>query len=84
MPAVSVLKMAYSYIFDKKSILTAASYLNGEYGIEGLYVGVPVIIGSSGVEATIELELSNKEKAMFTKSVDDVKAFVRRLDDLKK
>ena len=68
-PASSAIAMAESYLKDKKRVLPCAAYLNGEYGIKGLYVGVPVVIGSKGVEKIIELKLSTSEKKQFNKSV---------------
>jgi len=75
-PASSAIQMAESYIKDKKRVLPCAAFLNGEYGVRGLYVGVPVIIGSGGVERIVEIELNAEEQAMFTKSVDSVKGLV--------
>ena len=65
--------MAESYLKDLKKQLPCASFLNGEYGFKNIYAGVPVIIGSKGVEKIIELELSDKEKNDFKKSVESVK-----------
>ena len=65
--------MAESYIKDLKKQLPCAVYLNGEYGAKDIYAGVPVIIGSSGVEKIIELQLSPEEKENFEKSIDSVK-----------
>ena len=75
-PASSAIQMAESYLKDKKRILPCAAYLNGEYGVKGLYVGVPVVIGASGVEKIIEIELNAAERAMFQKSVDSVNGLV--------
>ena len=72
-PALSAIKMAEAYLKDKKNVLTCAALLNGEYGINGLYAGVPVIIGSGGVEKVIEVELDEKETAAFNVSIDAVK-----------
>ena len=65
--------MAEAYLKDKKNVLTCAALLNGEYGINGLYAGVPVIIGAGGVEKVIEVELDEKETAAFNVSIDAVK-----------
>lgn len=73
-PAASALQMAESYVRDLKRVLPCAAYLNGEYGVKGLYVGVPVVIGSSGVEQIVELELESAERAAFDASVQAVKA----------
>ena len=68
-PASAAIQMAESYLKDKKRVLPCAAYLDGEYGVKGLYVGVPVIIGHGGVEKIIEIELKGDEKANFDKSV---------------
>ena len=69
----SGVEMAESYLKDLKKQLPCAVYLNGEYGTKDLYAGVPVVIGSDGVEKIIELNLSQEEKANFEKSVKAVK-----------
>ena len=68
-PASAAIQMAESYLKDKRRLLPCAAYLNGEYGVKGLYVGVPVIIGHHGVEKIVEIELNAAEKAGFDKSV---------------
>lgn len=75
-PAASAIEMAESYLFDKKKILPCAAWLNGEYGVNGLYVGVPVIIGAGGVEKVVEISLNDEEKKMFNHSVDSVKELI--------
>ena len=72
-PAASGVEMAESYLKDLKKQLPCAAYLNGEYGFKDIYAGVPVIIGKSGVEKIIELDLSKDEKDKFKKSVNSVK-----------
>ncbi len=72
-PASSAIAMAESYLKDNKRILPCAAYLNGEYGVKGLYVGVPVIIGKKGVEKIIELKLNSTEKKQFNNSVKAVR-----------
>ena len=72
-PAASGVEMAESYLKDLKKQLPCAAYLNGEYGTKDLYAGVPVIIGSDGVEKVIEISLSDKEKIDFDKSINAVK-----------
>ena len=72
-PASSGVEMADSYLNNKKKQLPCAAFVNGEYGVKSLYVGVPVIIGSSGVEKVIEIDLSPTEKENFNKSIDSVK-----------
>jgi malate dehydrogenase len=75
-PAASAIAMAESYLLDQKRVLPCAAHLTGQYGVDGLYVGVPVVIGSGGVERIIEIELSPDEKAGFDKSVNAVKELV--------
>ena len=75
-PASSAIAMAESYLKDKKRVLPCAAFLNGEFGIKGLYVGVPVIIGEGGVERIIEIDLNRAERQMFMKSVESVKGLV--------
>jgi malate dehydrogenase len=75
-PAASAIAMAESYLKDKKRVLPCAAYLNGEYGVKGLYVGVPVIIGQGGAERVIEIDLNGAERAMLMKSVESVKGLV--------
>ncbi len=72
-PASSAVQMAESFLKNKKMILPCAAYLNGEYGVKDLYVGVPVIIGNKGVEKIIELKLSSKEKKQFNNSINAVR-----------
>ncbi|MFT6077187.1 MAG: malate dehydrogenase [Myxococcota bacterium] len=75
-PASSAVEMAESYLKDKRKILPVAAKLDGQYGIDGLYIGVPAIIGKNGVEKIVEVKLNNDEKAMLSKSVDAVKKLV--------
>jgi len=72
-PASSAIAMAESYLKDNKRILPCAAYLNGEYGVKGLYVGVPVVIGKKGVEKILELKLNSTEKKQFNNSVKAVR-----------
>ncbi len=72
-PAASGVQMAESYLKNLKKQLPCAAYLNGEYGVKDIYAGVPVIIGSGGVEKIVEIDLSKEEKINFEKSVDSVK-----------
>ncbi len=72
-PAASGVEMAESYLKDLKKQLPCAAYLNGEYGTKGIYAGVPVIIGSNGVEKVVELDLSEEEKNNFEKSINSVR-----------
>ena len=71
-PAASGVEMAESYIKDLKKVLPCAAYLNGEYGVKGLYAGVPVEIGKNGVQKIIEIDLSDDEKIQFKHSVEAV------------
>jgi malate dehydrogenase len=75
-PASSAIAMAESYLKDKRRVLPCAAMLNGEYGVKGLYVGVPVIIGANGVEKVVEIDLNKAEKAMFDKSVAAVRGLI--------
>ncbi|MFC4350209.1 malate dehydrogenase [Fodinicurvata halophila] len=75
-PASSAIEMAESYLKDKKRVLPCAAHLNGEYGVEGLYVGVPVVIGEGGVERIVELQLTEEERQDFAQSVDKVRGLL--------
>jgi malate dehydrogenase len=75
-PAASAIQMAESYLKDKRRVLPCAAMLNGEYGVKGLYVGVPVVIGAGGVERVVEIDLNKAEKAMFDKSVAAVRGLI--------
>ena len=75
-PASSAIAMAESYLKDKKRVLPCAAYLNGEYGVKGMYVGVPVVIGAKGIERIVEVKLDAKERADFRKSVKAVEDLV--------
>ncbi len=79
-PATSAIAMAESYLRDKKRVLPCAALLEGEYGINGFYMGVPVVIGSGGVEKVLKIELTAEEKAMFEKSFQSVK---KTVDEIK-
>jgi malate dehydrogenase len=72
-PATSALEMAESFLKDKKRVLASAAYLTGQYGVNDLYVGVPVVIGAGGVERIVEIELDEASRANFDVSVDAVK-----------
>jgi malate dehydrogenase len=72
-PAASAIEMAESYLKDKKRVLPCAAYLDGQYGVKDMYVGVPVVIGSEGVERIVEIEMDENDKAGFDKSVGAVK-----------
>ena len=75
-PAESAIAMAASYLKDKKRVLPCAVYLNGEYDLKGLYVGVPAVIGAGGAERVIQFPTDEAEKAMFAKSVESVQGLM--------
>lgn len=81
-PAASAIEMAESYLRDKRRVLPCAAYLNGEYGVKGIYVGVPVIIGKGGVEKIVEIQMNADEKSMFDKSVAAVQELVKVTKDI--
>jgi malate dehydrogenase len=83
-PASAAIQMAESYLKDKKRVLPCAAQLNGEYGVKGLYVGVPVVIGAGGVERILEIKLDRSEKAAFNKSVRSVEGLLAAIKTLKK
>ena len=72
-PASSAIEMAEAYLRDKKRVLPCAAYCDGQYGLDGLYVGVPVVLGSDGVERIVEIEMKEPERAMFDHSVQAVR-----------
>jgi malate dehydrogenase len=75
-PASSAIQMAESYLKDKRRVLPCAAFLNGEYGVKGMYVGVPVVIGANGIEKIVEIDLNAAERMMFQKSVESVKGLI--------
>jgi malate dehydrogenase len=75
-PAASAIAMAESYLKDKKRVLPCAAYVDGAYGLNGLYVGVPTVIGETGVERIVEIRLDRNEKAAFGKSVQSVEGLI--------
>ena len=75
-PAASAIAMAESYLKDKKRVLPSAAFLNGEYGVKGTYVGVPVVIGANGAEKVIEISLNSAEQKAFDKSVAAVEGLI--------
>jgi malate dehydrogenase len=78
-PATSAIAMAESYLKDEKRILPCAAWLTGQYGVKDIYVGVPVVIGSKGVEKIIEFDLTPQEQDAFTKSVNGVRSLIAEL-----
>lgn len=81
-PAAAILQMTESILLDKKRILPCAAYLQGEYGVDGLLVGVPVKLGAAGIEQIIEIELDDGEKAQLSGSVEAVQELVDAMDAL--
>src|SRR5690242_7964442 len=75
-PASAAVLMAESHLLDKKRVLPCDAYLDGQYGVKGLYVGVPVVIGAGGVERVVEIALDSAEKALFDKSVSAVRGLI--------
>jgi len=78
-PASSAIAMAESFLKDSKRVLPTCVYLNGEFGVKGLYVGVPVVIGAGGAEKILQLKLNAEEQAMMDKSVAAVRDLVATL-----
>ena len=81
-PAAATAQMVEAVVRDKKRLIPCAAYCDKEYGVGGYYVGVPVILGSAGVEKIVELSLTNEEKAAFQKSVDAVKELVSAMEKM--
>lgn len=81
-PASAAIRMVEAYFFDKKEILPCAAYLEGEYGVQGLYFGVPVMIGEGGVEKVVEIDLNPQEKKAFEVSLTRVKELLQSMDRL--
>jgi malate dehydrogenase len=78
-PALSALEMAEAILLDKKRVLACACLLEGEYGVDGLYVGVPCVLGAGGVEKVLEVELDAEERALFDASVEHVRSLVSQI-----
>lgn len=81
-PASAALQMVESYLFDQKRVFPCAAWLNGEYGFDNIYAGVPVVIGKGGVEKVIELDLNTEEKQHFKGSVQTVEKLINDLKTL--
>jgi len=79
-PAEAAVEMAACYLRDSKRVQPCAAYLDGEYGVTGFFIGVPVVIGAGGVEKVIELDLNAEEQEMFNASVDHVKRLIGELE----
>ncbi len=78
-PAASVVEMVEAILRDRRRILPCAAYLQGEYGITGLYVGVPIVLGNGGMEKVIEISLTDDERAAFNRSADSVRELITKL-----
>ncbi|MEI2469754.1 malate dehydrogenase [Peribacillus frigoritolerans] len=78
-PAASLVEMAEAILKDQRRVLPSIAYLEGEYGFEGIYLGVPTVLGANGIEQIIELDLTEGEKAALSKSVESVKAVMQIL-----
>nr|WP_325251666.1 malate dehydrogenase [Amylibacter sp.] len=81
-PAASAIEMAEAYLKDQKRVLPCAANVDGAYGLNGMYVGVPTVIGAGGIEKVIEIDMNKDEKAMFDKSVDAVKGLVAACQEI--
>lgn len=81
-PAASAIIMAESFLKDKKRVLPCAAYLEGEFGVDGYYVGVPVVIGAEGVERVVEFKLTEDEQSLFDVSVNHVKSLVEQIESM--
>ena len=81
-PASAAIQMTEAYLYDKKQILPCAAYLEGEYGIEDVYFGVPVSIGAGGVERVVDIALSDKEKQEMQVSVSHVQELIAAMDNV--
>jgi len=79
-PAISALEMAEAIVYDKRKILAVSALLDGEYGIEGLFVGVPAMLGKDGIERIIEVDLTAEERAALMLSADGVRATFEEVD----
>jgi malate dehydrogenase len=78
-PAVSAYEMVDAILNDRKRVLPCATFLQGEFGVDGYYVGVPVVLGRGGLERVFEISLTADEQAAFTKSVNAVRELVAAL-----
>lgn len=81
-PALSAIEMAEAYLHDQKRLLPCAAYLEGEYGVNGLFVGVPVVIGSKGIEKVIELKLTNDEREALSRSIESVRKVIEEMKQI--
>jgi malate dehydrogenase len=81
-PAAAAVQMAESYLKDQRRLLPCAAWVDGQYGLDGMYVGVPVIVGENGVEKVVEIELSAAEQAEFNNSVESVRGLLAKSKEL--
>ncbi len=81
-PATSAIEMAESYLKDQKRVLPCAAYVDGAFGLNGFYVGVPTVIGAGGIEKVIDINMNKDEQAMFDKSVEAVKGLVKACKEI--
>lgn len=81
-PALSAIEMVEAYLRDKNRVLACAAYLEGEYGLKGYFVGVPVVIGARGVEKVLQMKLSKEEQALFQASAHHVEKLVEEINRL--
>ena len=81
-PATSAIEMAEAYLKDQKRVLPCAAYVDGAFGLNGFYVGVPTVIGAGGIEKVIDINMNKDEQAMFDKSVDAVKSLVKACKEI--
>ena len=81
-PAWSALEMAEAIIFDKKKIIAASTLLQGEYGVKDVFIGVPIILGKNGVEKIIAIDLTDRERELFNKSVEAVRKATAEVDEV--
>jgi malate dehydrogenase len=81
-PATSAIEMAEAFLKDQKRVLPCAAYVDGAYGLNGFYVGVPTVIGAGGIERVVHINMDKDEQAMFDKSVDAVKGLVQACKDI--
>ena len=81
-PAAAAIQMAESYLKDKKRLLPCAAYLSGQYGVDGLYVGVPAVIGAGGIERIVEVELQGEEETGFRNSITAVEGLIEAVKEI--
>jgi len=82
-PGSAAAQMVEAIVKDQKRIFPVCAYLNGEYGLKDVYLGVPVILGRSGIDRIIEMDLNKEEKKLLTTSSNAVKSVMKVLDDMK-